>query len=405
MKFPFLASAIVVFSMLCGCLWAGEYTKDWQAFEKEVERSYPFFKEKGIADDWRKVKPEWRKRADACTDDVAFLKLVDEAICLMRDGHAGIVKTRVSLRDALPSRKFGLPAAFRPAKGGKVVVASAAGPMRRVLTPGTVVLKIDGADARKQLDRRAKDAWEAGGYFSSPQRATFLEYRKPLQAEEPSEHTLTCEIDGVRRDIVLKNDCANTLPVYQFPPGMTPTAGSCAYALLPGGAGYLYMRRIQGDDTARGIEEAMEKHPGVPGWVVDLRGNGGGGYSDELNKVLKKLVAKKTAVIIDAGCFSAGETFARDLKIAGGSKTILLGAVTAGSSSSKKEWDFPSGVASIRFSVASRKGLKGKLIEFYGIAPDIAVESDPEDLKKGLDTEIVEAEKYVLGSRSQMLRQ
>lgn len=395
----FLCFLLSFTAISSGILAEGEYVKDWQAFEKEVEKSYPFFKEKGIADDWRKAKPEWRKKAEECSDDAAFLSLVDEAIRLMRDGHAGIVKSRTP--QAEPPPRGGLPVAFRPASDGKVVVASAAGRLGKILTPGALVLKIDGVDARQVLDKRAADSWKAGGYFSSPQRAAFLEYAMPLKSEEISSHAITFQIGNEEKEVPLKTDYPRRLSVYQFPADMTVLQGGVACALLPGGAGYLYLRRIMGDETARGIEEALAKYPDVPGWVVDLRGNGGGGYTDMLKSVLKKLVSQssKLAIVIDAGCFSAGETFARDLKQMGGNKTVLIGSTTAGSSSSKKEWDFPSGVATVRFSVASRKGFKGKPIEFHGIAPDRVVESDPQDLVKGMDTEIVEAEKFILGTR------
>lgn len=397
---PMLHLFICTLCLATASLEAGEYSKDWQAFEKEVEKSYPFFKEKGIAGDWKKAKPALRAKADACTDDSSFMQLVDEALRLMRDGHAQIIKSRAPQEELKPM--YGLPVAFRPASGGKVIVASAAGPVGRILTPGTVIAKIDGIDARQALDKRAGESWKAGGYFSSPQRAAFLEYGMPLRSTETTDHTLTCHMPGTGelRAIPVRNDYARRLPVYHLPKNLARAAGSCAHALLPGGAGYVYLRRIQGDETAQGIEEALNKYPNVPGWVIDLRGNGGGGYTKQLDTALKKLVAGRAAVIIDAGCFSAGETFARDLKKEGGNKVILLGAVTAGSSSSKKDWDFPSGIASIRFSVASRKGIKGKPIEFYGVVPDIAVEAEPEDITGGLDTEIIKAEQHVLGKRA-----
>ena len=41
----------------------------------------------------------------------------------------------------------------------------------------------------------------------------------------------------------------------------------------------------------------------------------------------------------------------------------IFGATSAGSSSSKRTWTFPSGIASIKFSTRSRSGIDGKVIE------------------------------------------
>jgi C-terminal processing protease CtpA/Prc len=48
-----------------------------------------------------------------------------------------------------------------------------------------------------------------------------------------------------------------------------------------------------------------------------------------------KRMKRPVAVIIDAGCISAGETLARDFKASTGAR--LFGSTTAGSSSSKKK--------------------------------------------------------------------
>jgi C-terminal processing protease CtpA/Prc len=92
------------------------------------------------------------------------------------------------------------------------------------------------------------------------------------------------------------------------------------------------------------------------------------------------------ACIVDAGCVSAGETFARDLHNI--CKARVYGATTAGSSSSKKVFELPSGIASIRYSVRSRGGIGGKPIEFHGIEPHVPLEAIPEIVAEGKNSEI-----------------
>ncbi len=72
---------------------------------------------------------------------------------------------------------------------------------------------------------------------------------------------------------------------------------------------------------------AIEAHQGMKGWIVDLRGNTGGGYDRSLKTLIKKL-GRKVAVIIDAGSVSAAETFSRDLVNV--CKARVFGARTAG---------------------------------------------------------------------------
>jgi C-terminal processing protease CtpA/Prc len=134
-----------------------------------------------------------------------------------------------------------------------------------------------------------------------------------------------------------------------------------------------------------GIGKAMETVSDARGWIVDLRGNTGGGYEPSLKKLIGEL-EKPVGCIVDAGCVSAGETFARDLWNV--CKARIYGGKTAGSSSSKRVFALPSGIASIRYSVRSRGGIGGKPIEFHGIEPHVPLEAIPEWVADGKNCEI-----------------
>src|SRR5512143_3250484 len=101
----------------------------------------------------------------------------------------------------------------------------------------------------------------------------------------------------------------------------------------------MYLRYVR-TETGPGMRQALAAYPDAKGWILDLRGNGGGGYDDKLIGLLKTL-PRPVAVLLDAGCISAGETLARDL--ARNADARLIGARTAGASSSKRQWTFPSG--------------------------------------------------------------
>jgi len=128
------------------------------------------------------------------------------------------------------------------------------------------------------------------------------------------------------------------------------------------------------------------------GWIIDLRGNGGGNYDHALFEALKSL-PRPLAALIDAGCFSAGETLARDFVRYGNAR--LFGSKTAGSSGRKRTWTFPSGIASVSVAVRSHWGIAGRPIEFNGIEPDVKVEAVPEEVARGLNSAICRAEEYL----------
>jgi C-terminal processing protease CtpA/Prc len=137
---------------------------------------------------------------------------------------------------------------------------------------------------------------------------------------------------------------------------------------------------------------AGKKFPDAKGWIIDLRGNGGGGYSGALIEKLTQL-PRPVVGIIDAGCMSAGETLARDLVRYAGAK--LIGSATAGASSAKRSWSFPSGIATLTLSTRSRWGPDRRPIEFRGIRPQKEIEAIPEEVQRGLNSAIVIAEKYL----------
>jgi C-terminal processing protease CtpA/Prc len=264
---------------------------------------------------------------------------------------------------------------------------------RDALPTGTVIETIDGENARTYLDRRANEAWEAGGGFSSPQRARLYEYRIPLRGEKGAEHVLTYKHDGQSHRLVLESETeARGWPhTYNMPTGLTRVGRSFRFGKLPGEFGYMYLRRVDGS-VSDGIRQALKTHSDVVGWIVDLRGNGGGGYDRKLIELIRTIPGP-VAVLIDAGCMSAGETLARDF--AREAKARVFGSPTAGSSSAKRTWRFPSGIASVSLPTRSRFRNDRRPIEYNGIEPDELVEPVPEELQKGLNSAILRAQEYI----------
>jgi hypothetical protein len=367
---------------------------DLRALFAELDRSYPFFDVKGIRDAWRRTKRDLEKRVRRCRSDQDFVGLLFEAIRCLRDGHATIELKGVEPPSREPEFYPGV--VFLPAQENQVVVIAAPPGMETVLPPGTVVTRIDGERARSYLDARGDAAWKEGGWFSSPQRARFFEYRLPLRGPRGTKHVIHYR-DGSRersRTLRCDQELEGWIHNYNLPESLTRSGRSVWHTSLASGVGYVYLRRMD-SSVQQGLLAALKAHPETRGWIVDLRGNTGGGYDRALVDLVGD-IPRPVAAIIDAGAISAAETFARDL--VRHAEARLYGSRSAGSSSSKKTWALPSGLAEIRFSVRSRGGIDGP-IEFHGIDPHVVVEADPDEIRAGGNSALMRAERDLLKAR------
>lgn len=367
------------------------YAADLAAFFAEVDGTYPFFDLKGVRKDWVATKRRLWRELKACRSDTEFLGLVLDAIRCLRDGHMYLKPAKAKFPS--PPAEFCPGISFLPATKNRVVVMYPPRGHEKALKTGTIVTEIDGRDARRVLEERAKQAWSKGGFYSSPQRARLFEYRVALCGAKGETHTLTVLSGTTKRRVALT---CNVAPrgwphTYNLPKGLTRVGRSFWYAELPSGVGYMYLRRVD-DSPEPGIRKALDTHRGAKGWIVDLRGNAGGGYSGSLIRAIETM-PRPVAVIIDAGCVSAGETLARDFARCADAR--IFGSRSAGCSSSKRSWQFPSGIATVRISIRSRWRNDRKPIEYNGIEPDEPVEAVPEDVAVGLNSAILRAERYL----------
>lgn len=367
------------------------YAQDMEAFIQELDRSYPFFDLKGIRRDWEKTKKEVRDAVKTCENDQAFAELLIEVGECLRDAHLGPRGLKIEFPRRPPKYYPGI--SFLSATDGRVVVMAAREGIDPALKTGMVVTKIDGQDARKLLEEKAQAAWKTGGFFSSPQRARLYEFRIPLQGDKGETHRITILAGKKKKDLTLvaETEARGWPHTYNMPEGLVRVGRSCWYGKLASEVGYIYLRSVD-PSVEEGIGAAVAAFPDLKGWIVDLRGNGGGGYGRTLQAKLGTL-RKPVACLIDAGCMSAGETLARDIVHACDAR--LFGSKTGGASSAKRIWNFPSGMGSMSLPTRSRWGLGGRAIEFFGIDPHVKVEAVPEEVQKGANSCIVRAEEYI----------
>ena len=371
-----------------------------RAFIREIDRTYPFFQLKGIWTDWRICKKALLEKVRHCESNNQFYALLDEARRCLRDPHIRFrnLKGQISKPDAA----YYPGVSFLPAVDGQVVIMHRASEHRDKFGPGTVVTRIDGRSAREILEGEAARTWKGGGYFSSPQRARLYAYRIPLQGKKGESHELTILKDGKTASVRIANRWqARGWPhTYAMPQGLTRLR-DCRFGTLRSGCGYIHLRRLRGG-LVNAVDQALKTFDGAKGLIIDLRGNGGGGYGREAFTRFdkKRGPAKGTpfyrgdmVVLIDAGTMSAGETFARDMVYRAGAH--LMGERTAGSSSAKRAWILPDGLGTVTLPTRSRWGFNRQPIEYNGIEPHENVEVVPAELQQGINSGIRRAEEYL----------
>ncbi|WP_009963372.1 S41 family peptidase [Verrucomicrobium spinosum] len=204
-----------------------------------------------------------------------------------------------------------------------------------------------------------------------------------------------------------RNGGPNFVPIGPiFPPENLQSVGRQSYGRTADGNGYIHLRDIPGD-LPQQLDQILKTLGDIPGLILDMRANGGGGCDHEA--VFGRFLAigpslgqhrglsgnsctGPMVVIIDAGVRSAGETIAGMFKE--DVRAYLIGDTpTAGTSSQKQKITTPSGKFTVRFSVRSnmQRFNGGRGIEGIGIPPHELVPTNAVDLTQREDTKIKRA--------------
>lgn len=378
-------------------------------FEKQAGH---FFGLKKI--EWAAVTREFREEVKGVASDGSHLKLCQRLTARLKDGHAGIVQSKITLPDESKGRRWTGPRVHLVTIGDEVLVrlafkdAEAAG-----LKSGQRITAINGVPVKQWLDQKVAQMRDTEGY-STGHQALYAACHWGLADWEGSSISFSVRTaDGTEKTIVrTRNGGPNFAPLGPvFPPQGLKHLGRQSYGKTKGGCAYIHLRDVPGG-LGKQLDTMLEEIGQAPGLILDLRANGGGGcdhgavfgrfvpkgeFYDRYEGVAGHPWTGNMVLIIDAGVRSAGETVAGMFKETRRAHTIG-DSPTAGMSSSKTAVTVPSGLLTVRFSTHSNMARynKGRGIEGIGIPPHQTVPYQAEDLAAGKDTQIQTAESLLL---------
>ena len=405
--------------LTCSAVHASEASAKSDVYVKDVEflldelpkRAGRFFELKKI--DWKKVSDEFRAEAKNVRTDEEHLKMCSRLIARLRDGHAGLVDTKVKWPDESKGRTWTGPRVHLLTIGDKVYVRAAFGEAESLgVKTGMRVDNIDGEPAKAWLTKKAVEMGDQRG-FSTEQQALYAACHGGLAdwAGTPIAFDLV-DANGTEKGVrITRNGGPNYAPFGPVhPPKNLKAFDRNACGKTAKGFAYVHLRKIPGNLETQ-LDAMLAEVGDAPGLILDMRGNTGGGCDH--NAVFGRFVPKgknwgryvsggpnpyggPMVVILDAGVCSAGETVGGMFKEDGRAYTIG-DSPTAGMSSSKQTVPVPSGMFSAYVSVFSNKARfnKGKGIEGVGVPPHEIVPYDANELATGVDTQIRRAEQLL----------
>ncbi len=414
--FPSPFAAILAAIAFAPCLYAAQdkravYEKDVEFLLTELEkRAGHFFSVKGV--NWRAVGQQFRQEVTAVESDAEHLELCLRLLARLKDGHAGLRDLKMEIPEKWRQRKLSGPGVRLITIRDRVYVRHAFRSAAQLgIETGMEVVKIDGLPAYDWLRKRVATLRDDRGY-STDHQALYAACHWGMADQEGTQ--IEFELAGAEKNrtvtIVRKGDpsVAPLGPIF-LPQGLK-RIGRQRYGRTEGRYGYIHLRDVPGNLPEQ-LDSMLEAIGEVPGLILDMRANGGGGCDHEavFGRFLphgkrwrqytgagKTSFAGPLVVIVDSGTRSAGETVAGMFKEDGRAYMIGDGA-TAGTSSQKQSLTLPSGLFSVRFSVRSNKKRfnDGRGVEGIGVPPYELVSYDPADLVRGIDTQIRRAEELL----------
>jgi carboxyl-terminal processing protease len=386
-----------------------EYLEVFEATWNTVDQT--FFDPDFGGLDWEAVHDDYEPLIAAAEDDETFYELLNQMLWELNVSHTGVGPV-----DMWPSIE---PVGWAEGEIGiDVRLLDDRAVITRVevespaegagLRPGFVIRSIDGvfieqiiADAQGHLTPPYNEQGRIDGLtrhilsliYGDPETCVTLAYLD----ENDERHKQCIERIGRQR----------RAPMAGIP--LPPAYLEFESGRLENGIGYMRFNTFH-PDLILDLVEAVAALQDAPGMIVDLRGNpgGDGGTGERLAGQFldarysfgslrtrtatsewyvdgESVYAGPVVILIDALSYSCSEWFASGMQAVG--RAVIIGERSPGGTTGMNARTLPNG-AILGYPVGQLLAADGRVLEGYGVIPDIAVSLDRDQLLEGIDAQL-----------------
>jgi len=342
--------------------------------------------------DWNAMRAEYRDRAGACLLDEDFNDVVSRMLGELSASHLGIYGP-FTWGQGLPTGELGvIPDYSWQGQGVRIdsiVPWSPADLPESRLQPGDVILSIEGTPVGPLDDFYRPLAGRAG-------EETVLEVR---HAGGVFETTVTPVSSWCLYDLSYEAWVERNRRIVS---GLTDDR-----------VGYLHIPSMDLESVQGFLRDLFAEGIDRDGMIVDIRDNGGGSTHDEILRELSRpgylmsrdrsgaetlqplgVWHKPIVLLINERCYSDAEIFPAGWKALGIGPVV--GNTTFGAVIGTNDVTLVDG-AGFRIPSEGWYTLEGANLENYGVRPDVLVLEMPTDYAEGIDRQLAEAARIVMG--------
>ena len=365
--------------------------------------------------DWQAMHDIYRPRITAAEDDETFYNLLNQMLHELKVSHIGALPAEWAMDRWMFPHDFGQGGTgldIRLLKGRSVVtsVASGSSAEQAGLRPGFIIQSIDSVS----VDQIAEHTPPAPPYNErSRRRLITVEILRHIYGAPGTQVSIAYTAEEAETHVksIQRVQRQGGYPLFD---GAPPAYFDVESKELEGGIGYIRLSALQWALNEK-IRLAIDSISSAPGLILDLRGNSGGDFDIFIGKFFQAPVpclsvktrngtedfiikpepnpyTGKVVVLVDEMSVSAAELFAAALQTT--ARAVVVGERSPGWVLGTQTTFLPNGALFV-YPDRQYRTPDGRILEGYGVVPDIEIALEQWQLLRGVDAQLEEAIKLI----------